>query len=1140
MRRIAGTIVYSPSDLISFVKSPFASWMDRKYLEDPAALQPDEEDPMLSVLAKRGDEHERAYLQEMVRQGLDVCAVTAKSDAGFEETRQAIAAGRAVIFQANLRGGGFAGYADFLHRVDLLGGGFNYAVWDTKLSRHPKPYFIIQLCCYAQMYEEMTGKLPDSIGVVLGTGKRVSYRVKDFYFYYRRVRKAFLHNMAEWSPERPPVPDTSGDHGRWGSYAEAHLREIDHPSQVANITRGQIVKLARQGVTTMAQLAGSCPAHVPGIAADVLSRLKRQAQLQIESADRSQPDFDVLAPPIENPHLGLAALPPASELDVFFDMEGYPAKNDWLEYLFGADYLEADEPRFRDWWAHDEVQEKAAFEAFLDWVYARWQADPGMHIYHYAAYETTAIKRLMGKYGTREDKVDALLRGGVFVDLYAVVRHSLLVGEPSYSIKNLEHLYMERRGGDVTTAASSVVYYDAWCDAAEPEDWRESPLLKSIRDYNVDDCVSTRLLADWLRERQQERGIAHLPGGDAIEPATAIEVSEKVQVRLDLADALLARLPSQRSADPVAAENERITELLAWLLDFHRRCDKPMWWRKFERQEMSLQELWDDMDCLAGLQLKGPPRADKRSFEFDYRFDPDQDTKLRLESRVSFSPDLGCTATIVAFDPNGALTLRTSGKQLADNDLMSLPDDTSVIPYEFLSADVITESIFRVVSDYSKDVALPSCLEDFLRRAHPRLDPPAAGALVQPGEDVIEGGIRVARSMQDTCLCIQGPPGTGKTFTAARTIKALLEDGKRVGISSNSHKAILNLMQEVCAAGYAGPGMKVGGEEDEKIFAIHRNISYEKSSGEAVCGYQKGLIGGTAWLFSREDIAGKLDYLFVDEAGQVSLANLVGMSASTRNIVLMGDQMQLGQPIQGSHPGESGQSILEYYLQGHATIPDDLGIFLATTWRMHPDVCSFISEAVYEGRLRPEPGNVNRVIECPAGGDRSSASQIPAEAGIVFVPVEHEGNTQGSDEEVAQIAQLVAELTGRTRYDRHGKPAGPITVAEGMIFVSPYNLQVRKLKRALPEGARIASVDKFQGQQAPIVAVSMCCSPGEYGTRGLKFVLDPNRLNVAISRAQSLAIVVGDQRIAESQAVDIEDMRRLNLFCWLREITKSG
>jgi uncharacterized protein len=850
---------------------------------------------------------------------------------------------------------------------------------------------------------------------------------------------------------------------------------------------------------------------------------------------QATPRYEVLAPPADNPLLGLAALPPASGLDVFFDMEGYPAKNDWLEYLFGADYLENGEPRFRDWWAHNEFQEKAAFEAFLDWVYARWTADPGMHVYHYAAYETTAIKRLMGKYGTREDKVDALLRAGVFVDLYAIVRRSLLVGEPAYSLKNLEHLYMAQRGGDVTTAASSVVYYDAWCESGESEDWRASPLLKSIRDYNEDDCVSTRLLADWLRARQAEAGIAYAAGVPDAAPETAHEVKEKVQVRLDLADALLARLPAERSADPATAENERITELLAWLLDIHRRCDKPMWWRKFERQEMSVQELWEDMDCLAGLQLQGPPRAVARSLEFDYRFDPNQDSKLTLGNSVWFSPDTGCSATITAFDPNGSLTLKTSRAQLDKNELQSLPAQTSIIPNEYVGPEVITESIFRVVAGYSETGALAPCLSDFLRRARPRLKPPADGALVQPGEDVIAAGIRIASQMQDTCLCIQGPPGTGKTYTSARIIKALLEDGKRVGISSNSHKAILNLMKEVCAAGYVGWGMKVGGEEEEDIFHIYRNIFHEGSSTDGAQCYREGLIGGTAWLFSREDIAGKLDYLFVDEAGQVSLANLVGMSPSTRNIVLMGDQMQLGQPIQGSHPGESGQSILEYYLQGHATIPSDLGIFLATTWRMHPDVCSFISEAVYEGRLQPEPGNVNRVIECPAG----AAGLVNAEAGIVFIPVEHEGNTQGSDEEVATIAQLVAELVGRTRYDKQGKNAGAVTVADGMIFVSPYNLQVRKLKRALPEGARIASVDKFQGQEAPIVVVSMCCSPGEYGTRGLKFVLDPNRLNVAISRAESLAIVVGDPRLAESAAGDIDDMRRLNLYCWLQTVGRS-
>ena len=258
----------------------------------------------------------------------------------------------------------------------------------------------------------------------------------------------------------------------------------------------------------MTGLARECPDQVKGISPEVLKRLARQAYLQIESAQLERPLFDVLQPPKDNPTLGLAALPPASQLDVFFDMEGYPAADDWLDYLFGAVVVEEGKPKFYDWWAHSESQEKKTFEAFIDWVYDRWLQDPTMHIYHYAAYETHAAKRLMGKYGTREDKVDNLLRNAVFVDLYNVARRAILVGEPSYSIKNLEHLYMPKREGGVTDAGTSVAVYDAWCESDESEDWRESDRLRAVRDYNEDDCISTELLANWLREQQIIAGIS--------------------------------------------------------------------------------------------------------------------------------------------------------------------------------------------------------------------------------------------------------------------------------------------------------------------------------------------------------------------------------------------------------------------------------------------------------------------------------------------------------------------------------------------------------------------------------------------------------------------------------------------------------
>ena len=285
-------------------------------------------------------------------------------------------------------------------------------------------------------------------------------------------------------------------------------------------------------------------------------------------------------------------------------------------------------------------------------------------------------------------------------------------------------------------------------------------------------------------------------------------------------------------------------------------------------------------------------------------------------------------------------------------------------------------------------------------------------------------------------------------------------------------------------------------------------------------------MAGTAWPFSREEWDGALDYLIVDEAGQVSLADLVGVSLAARNLILLGDQMQLEQPIQGAHPGEAGTSALLYYLQEHATIPPELGIFLDRSFRMHPDVCRFISETVYEARLTSVSETALQRISL-----KSSARLVNKEAGIQFIPVEHDGNVQSSDEEIEHVLAIFSELLGCRFRDSKGQER--FLSLEDFLFISPYNLQVNRLRARLPEGARVGSVDKFQGQEAPVTIFSMGSSFGEYGSRGLTFLLDRNRINVAISRAQCLAVVVGDPRIAHTEANSLHDMSLVNLYCRL-------
>ena len=401
------------------------------------------------------------------------------------------------------------------------------------------------------MLEQMQGRRPEFVRVVLGTGETKAFRTDDFFYYYEGLKTAFLQYMDDFDAENKPAPEPGAEHGKWQSHAEDYMERVDHLYRTANITKAQVKKLQACGVTTMSDLATSQLAWIPGIQLDTYERLREQASLQVASVGKEIPEYWVIPPNMDDLHRGLGLLPPPSPLDVFFDMEGYPLVEGGLEYLFGATYIEDGKREFTDWWAHDPEEEKAAFEGFVDWVHTRWQDDPCMHVFHYAAYEVTALRLLMGRYGTRETEVDQLLRNNVFVDLYTVIRQGVRVGEPSYSIKYMEHLYREAREGDVTTSVGSIVFYERWLESGEPPDWREAPILKQIRDYNQDDCDSTHMLYEWLLERQSEAGIDYLRQATLGEVEEAPEdVSPEALCRTRLADSLLARAEARAEESP--------------------------------------------------------------------------------------------------------------------------------------------------------------------------------------------------------------------------------------------------------------------------------------------------------------------------------------------------------------------------------------------------------------------------------------------------------------------------------------------------------------------------------------------------------------------------------------------------------------
>ena len=1125
-----GKYFFSPSDLTCFMDSPFASWMDRCAMESPSiAPKKDPEDALKSVLQAKGFTHEDEQESNFRDQELSVFRVeSTNSKEQVELTLSAMKNGVDVIAQARLENNQFLGFADFLIKVAGSSklGDYHYEVWDTKLASKVKPTFAIQLCCYSEMLEAIQGVFPQNITVLLGTNEKVSLRTSDYFHYYLELKKSFLSTHIQFNSNNMPDPAESKSWGNWSAFAKQLLIEKDHLLQVANILRGQIKKLNQADIRTMKQLADTNMENIKGINPLVFQRLKAQASIQIASAGKSTPKFKIIKPD-DGERSGLALLPPQSQLDVFFDIEGDPFDEGGLEYLWGNTYLnDQGERSFKDFWAHNRDQEKKAFEQFIHWVYERWQRDPSMHIYHYANYEITACRKLMGRYGVCEFEVDQLLRNEVFVDLYKLVKGCLILGEPKYSIKNVEHLYRGKRETAVAGGDTSIAVYENWRElnaiGEQGDTWQTSNILKDIRDYNIDDCDSTLELADWLRHQQKKYDISYLGKTEVVEPEVKEEATELTQLR----DRLLEKALEYSTSDP---KKEALFSNLAWILEFHRREAKPVFWRLFERLGLSHVELLDDLNCLACCErtrrdaFKPTPRS--RNLAYEFQFDPAQEFKGASNSfyLLGLEDENGKYLKANYLEefsdlPNGLIVLQMKQES---SDLITIVSD------EHVNANPIPHSIYQVVEGYESGQLERCAIIDFLNRSKPVIKNYKEGPIASSNDpnQRLHQVINAVRNLNNSYLTIQGPPGSGKSHTGKHIIAELVKTGAKIGVSSNSHKAINNLLlstAKFCREEGINATFACTKETEPEL--IDAGVSILNNNNLANHVEPGCVLGTTAWGFSRDDMSEQLDYLFVDEAGQVSIANLVAMSRSSKNLVLMGDQMQLGQPSQGTHPAESGLSILDYLLHDTPTISNDMGVFLGTTYRMHSAVNQFISTHIYDGKLESHPDNDKRTIKVP----NDYKGILNKEAGIIFSAVCHEGNTQASDEEVAEIETMVNQLLGRTFTELSDK-SRPVTL-DDMLFVAPYNHQVSKLKQVFGSQAKVGSVDKFQGQEAPIVFLSMCASDASESPRGLDFLFDKHRINVAISRAQSLAIIVGNPRMVSTPVNRVDQLKTINLF----------
>ncbi|MGE2836336.1 TM0106 family RecB-like putative nuclease [Mycobacterium sp. SMC-4] len=1115
---IDGRVLFSASDLAAAARCEYALLrsFDSRLGWGPAISGDDE---LLARTAELGDQHEHRHLEQLRGRG-EVTVIgrppytLAGLTAAAEQTRQAVDRGAPAIYQAAMFDGRFVGFADFMV-LENGPDGPRYRLRDTKLARSVKVEALLQMAAYAQTLADADVAVADEVDLVLGDGTTVSYPVAELLPVYRPRRVALEELLDRHLAGGAPV--TWEDEQVRACFrcpdCEEQVRAHDDLLLVAGMRASQRARLFDAGITTVAELAAYDGPTPPEVSPRTFAALSSQARLQVSDPVDGKPPYEVVDPQ------PLMVLPDADKGDLFFDFEGDPLwtqdGREWgLEYLWGVLGMKDD---FHPLWAHNRPDERRALVNFLEMVRKRRRRYPNMHVYHYAAYEKSTLLRLAGRYGVGEDDVDELLREGVLVDLYPLVRKSIRVGTENYSIKSLEPLYMgnELRTGDVTTATASITEYARYCelrDSGRLDD--AATVLKQIEEYNRYDCRSTRRLRDWLVARTVDCAVP--PRGPVpVQPREAApEVpTEPEPDRVERAlcafagDAVAERTPEQVAVAMFAAAK-----------GFHKREDKPFWWGHFDRVNNPVEEWADNGGVFLADRHEivndwhQPPKARKPQrhvrlygqiasgdleAELFALYDPPSPAGL------SDDPDrrgYGTANVLDCDNPDAPTEVLICERRPKDGDVFDqLP--FALTPGAPISTKPLQESIAATAATIADGLPhLPAtAVTDLLLRRPPRT---VSGAALPRTGDVVADITAALLDLDASYLAVHGPPGTGKTFTAARVIAELVNTHRwRIGVVAQSHAVVENLFGGIIKAGV---DTAVVGKKTNSGTAPWTALTNPEFAG-FIAEHDGCVVGGTAWDFSSATKidAQSLDLLVVEEAGQFSLANTIAVARAARSLLLLGDPQQLPQVSQGTHPEPVDGSALGWLVDGHHTLPPERGYFLDRSFRMHPAICRAVSRLSYDGRLQPEPVTATRRID-----------GVPA--GVHTLALEHAGNATASPEEAEAIVAETRRLLGARWSDEDGpRPLDQHDV----LVVTPYNAQVVTVRRHLDAAGltevRVGTVDKFQGQQAPVVFVSMTASSVDDVPRGMSFLLNRNRLNVAISRAKYLAVVVRSAQLTD-------------------------
>ncbi|MBG6108219.1 bifunctional RecB family nuclease/DEAD/DEAH box helicase [Frigoribacterium sp. CG_9.8] len=1139
------TVVHSASDLSAAASCEWAVMRKLDSRLERIQAPPATTDDMLERAARLGDRHEERFL-EWLRTRMRVVEIprperSSDPAAVVELTTTALQSEAPAVYQAAFFDGRFLGYADFIIRnPDGL-----YEVYDTKLARHAKITALLQLAAYAEQLQKLGIPTAARVCLILGDDSVSEHRLADILPVYRRRRTRLQQLVDDRVADSKPTAWGDTRYAACGRCAvcEEQVQLHHDVLLVAGLRVTQRARLLDAGISTIEQLAVST-GPVIGLSESTLTALREQASMQTAMPTAIPTPEHTTDPTTGHTSPGLAwrvvapaalgAIPASDPGDIFFDFEGDPLHQEgtaWgLDYLFGL--VEAD-LTFRSFWAHDLTQERQALVDFLDYVGERRRAYPGMHIYHYASYERTHLLSIAARHGVGEEAVDDLLRNGVLIDLYPIVKQSLRVGSRSYSLKKLEPLYMgDRARTGVTNAADSITEYvrsrDLF-DEGQADD--AAQVLAEIATYNEYDCVSTLALRDWLLERAAENSVRAV-GRDAL--VLDVPLTEPDPVYVELA-ALVADFPAgERTADHTAIA------LASAAIDYHRREGKSFWWDHFARLAAPVED-WADTrnvfvvesaEVIRQWGITGNARTESRELRLTGTAAPGSSFSASDTPWLVYDPpfppiDAGCdpgarvahcrTGIVVCDD--GSLLLTERLKATASTyDQLPLALAPSSPPNPGTQVTAISEWGRAVLDAYPQ--LMPNAALDVLRRIPPR---GLRDAVSGSGGTIAERMRDALLSLDHSYLAVQGPPGTGKTWNGARVIADLVQNhGWRVGVVAQSHATVENMLAAVVAAGLdpsrVGKKPRPGSDSEPKTWTALT----DRSLGEFTA--QPGfVVGGTAWLFSNEGRVprGSLDLLVIDEAGQFSLAATIASSVAATRLLLLGDPQQLPQVSQGTHPEPVDVSALGWLSDGHDVLPPEFGFFLDVSHRMHPALCAPVSELSYEGRLRSHPS------------DRDLDGVAP---GLHSVSVIAHGNSTTSVEEATAVLAIVRDVVGRA-WTSEGKTSG--LAPNNVIVVAPYNAQVQLLRETLDAagfgGIPVGTVDRFQGKEAAVAIVSLAASSAADVPRGMEFLLLANRLTVAISRAQWAAWLVYSPGITETLPTSIAALAQLSAFIRLVE-----